>query len=253
MSEDICSVGGCPLRAHARGWCGAHYGRWRRYGDPLAPLVRTSNLGLSCSVEGCGKPRRKREWCGVHYAIWYTTGEVRPVKRSWATERKCIECGSTNVEPGRRRHCSARCAARWYSRNSTKRPPSTRRPSTRPASKPCTFCGSLIDLTVVGKRGHIKRQDTKLCLRCKQDKRKHGMSVVLLAKRDGTSCGICTESVDMALKRPNLMSPSVDHIIPRASGGTNDPNNLQLAHLLCNHIKSDRVDGLSARSGKRAA
>jgi 5-methylcytosine-specific restriction endonuclease McrA len=35
--------------------------------------------------------------------------------------------------------------------------------------------------------------------------------------------------------------PSVDHIIPRALGGTHDPENLQLTHLVCNLIKHDRI------------
>jgi hypothetical protein len=34
MSERICSVDGCPEPARARGWCHAHYERWRRNGTP---------------------------------------------------------------------------------------------------------------------------------------------------------------------------------------------------------------------------
>lgn len=29
-----CLVEGCEKRARSRGWCGAHYERWRRWGDP---------------------------------------------------------------------------------------------------------------------------------------------------------------------------------------------------------------------------
>ncbi|WP_354596069.1 HNH endonuclease signature motif containing protein [Streptomyces sp. JL1001] len=32
---------------------------------------------------------------------------------------------------------------------------------------------------------------------------------------------------------------SVDHVVPRALGGTHEPSNLQLAHLYCNQVKSD--------------
>ena len=31
----ICSVAACNKPATHRGWCGVHYGRWRRHGDPL--------------------------------------------------------------------------------------------------------------------------------------------------------------------------------------------------------------------------
>lgn len=44
----------------------------------------------------------------------------------------------------------------------------------------------------------------------------------------------------MDAHRPDPLCPSVDHIIARANGGTNDPANLQLAHLWCNQVKSDR-------------
>jgi len=32
---NICSVGGCGGPAIKRGWCSAHYQRWRHHGDPL--------------------------------------------------------------------------------------------------------------------------------------------------------------------------------------------------------------------------
>lgn len=31
-----CSIDGCGKPRYVRGWCNAHYLRWRRYGDPLA-------------------------------------------------------------------------------------------------------------------------------------------------------------------------------------------------------------------------
>jgi len=38
--ELYCSVDGCDLDMHARGWCFYHHARWRDYGDPEAPLRR---------------------------------------------------------------------------------------------------------------------------------------------------------------------------------------------------------------------
>jgi hypothetical protein len=35
-----CRIDGCPGTVIARGWCNAHYIRWRRFGDPLFPLRR---------------------------------------------------------------------------------------------------------------------------------------------------------------------------------------------------------------------
>lgn len=36
MSERTCSLPECQRPHSGRGWCAAHYQRWRRYGDPLA-------------------------------------------------------------------------------------------------------------------------------------------------------------------------------------------------------------------------
>lgn len=35
MRRSRCSVEGCGLTAHARGWCSKHYNRWRKHGDAL--------------------------------------------------------------------------------------------------------------------------------------------------------------------------------------------------------------------------
>ncbi len=68
------------------------------------------------------------------------------------------------------------------------------------------------------------------------------MTVAELAERDGTLCTICGDEVDMTLRRKDsVFCASIDHRIPRALGGTDDPENLALAHFWCNAVKSDRV------------
>jgi 5-methylcytosine-specific restriction endonuclease McrA len=53
-------------------------------------------------------------------------------------------------------------------------------------------------------------------------------------------CGICGEWIDLREKHPSKKSMSVDHIVPRAKGGSHSFDNLQAAHLGCNERKSDR-------------
>lgn len=59
-----------------------------------------------------------------------------------------------------------------------------------------------------------------------------------LFRRDGGKCGICGQAFDMLNFNPS--SIEVDHIKPRAAGGTDDLDNLQLAHARCNQRKGAR-------------
>ena len=67
------------------------------------------------------------------------------------------------------------------------------------------------------------------------------MSIERLVERDGAWCSICGEEVDLTLKKPDMFSPSVDHVMPYSLGGSHDPENLALAHLWCNQVKNNRV------------
>lgn len=56
------------------------------------------------------------------------------------------------------------------------------------------------------------------------------------------TCGICGHPVDLSIKAPDPMSPTIDHIIPINKGGhPSDINNLQLTHRHCNRQKSDKL------------
>lgn len=59
--------------------------------------------------------------------------------------------------------------------------------------------------------------------------------------RDGWKCQHCMKNVDKRLKRPNLMSASLDHIVPLSKGGTHIYANVQLAHLACKFSKNVNV------------
>lgn len=112
----------------------------------------------------------------------------------------------------------------------------------RPTATVCAACNAVIDLTARGRRGQLKQTTTKLCRPCRQDRAKYKMSARELALRDGTDCSICGNPVDMTLTRADgLDCPSVDHVLPRSRGGTHAPENLALAHLRCNMLKSDRL------------
>lgn len=40
MTVQVCVIAGCERPAHARGWCGTHYTRWHKFGDPTQVTMR---------------------------------------------------------------------------------------------------------------------------------------------------------------------------------------------------------------------
>lgn len=64
-----------------------------------------------------------------------------------------------------------------------------------------------------------------------------------VAVRDHHCCQLCRRKVDPRLRHPNPMSASLDHIVPLSKRGEHTMVNVQLAHLRCNMLKSDRSVG----------
>lgn len=62
-----------------------------------------------------------------------------------------------------------------------------------------------------------------------------------IAARDGWRCGICLKAIDRERRHPDLLSASLDHIVPLAKGGKHVRANVQIAHLRCNLRKGDRA------------
>lgn len=53
--------------------------------------------------------------------------------------------------------------------------------------------------------------------------------------RDGYTCWVCEKAVDIKLKDGDPFAPTLDHVIARKDGGTDDQSNLKLAHARCNN------------------
>lgn len=70
-----CSVQGCPKSARRRGWCPAHYMRWRKTGDPGPAGDLRRKPKLACDVDTCGRVASTRGWCDPHYRAWLRHGD----------------------------------------------------------------------------------------------------------------------------------------------------------------------------------
>lgn len=55
-----------------------------------------------------------------------------------------------------------------------------------------------------------------------------------VADRDGWRCHICHKAVPDRESKSRSLDPTIDHLIPLAAGGEHVPENVALAHFLCN-------------------
>ena len=68
----LCSIADCPRNAVARGWCGPHYTRWLRHGDPLGGKPKGR---AKCTGPDCDNDSNAKGMCGGHYARFKRHGD----------------------------------------------------------------------------------------------------------------------------------------------------------------------------------
>lgn len=77
MADRTCTIDGCdkPVVIKSRGWCSAHYAKWRKYGDPL--VQRYGLPKQPCTIAGCDRPGTQGGglgWCNTHYRRYQRHG-----------------------------------------------------------------------------------------------------------------------------------------------------------------------------------
>lgn len=112
--------------------------------------------------------------------------------------------------------------------------------------RPCSRCGEVIPLAC--KRGAVH------CVTCqpvalaermaRRDAKRISRNRVWIGRviaRDGWDCHLCSEPVDRRILWPDPRSASADHVVPKSLGGSDDLDNLKLAHLVCNVKRGNRL------------
>lgn len=218
---------------------------------------------ICCSINGCTNKHMARGMCSTHYSAWKRRqpGYVR--KRY---ERKadivCERCGKTkqvNAQTAKaQRYCSLICA-----KNKGKStdlviyvPPVCKQQETTIIKSPkrafksgqCRICSTWYvslnnDATCSTECWEAKR---RLDRRMSKDKRRAVKRAAFVAnvyrrrvfESDGYRCHLCGKLCDKTKTVPHPKAPTVDHVIPLASGGTHEPSNCRTAHFRCNSRKS---------------
>lgn len=94
-----CQESDCTRDQYARGWCGMHYKRWLRTGDPVR-----GTRPRRCAVAACDRDAKSRGWCHAHYQRWRRNGD--PGTEPVGAPRHCRISGCDRT-PYARTLCSA--------------------------------------------------------------------------------------------------------------------------------------------------
>lgn len=256
MGVKTCAVEGCCReltgRGEGYGMCGMHYQRWHRYSGNVnqgRPLGRPL-----CTIEGCDKPNVGRGWCSKHWTRWKRYGDPEARLRGEVRNGRkvCSRCESDRLlvyyspNEGECKFCMADRATAWRQRNPD------RVSRIVPTVKPCDWCMQPFPST--GKQSRYCSQPCRDVARVDDNPRwgrfrRERVAAVTVETftrleifvRDNWTCGICSHPIEAQRRHPDPLSPSIDHIVPIARGGTHERSNVQAAHLVCNLRKGTRL------------
>jgi hypothetical protein len=135
MSKRTCSIEGCDKPTVGRGWCGMHWARWKKHGDPL--VTAYTQPRPPCAVDGCEGLAYGRGWCNKHWLRWRKYGDPLILKGAPPTGLKNEICLVDDcAKPTDARGWCSMHYARWMKHGSVELP-------VRPAriAPPCSIDG----------------------------------------------------------------------------------------------------------------
>lgn len=234
MSDRTCSVPSCERPSVCRGWCHMHYMRWRTTGDP-EKVKRIHRAPRGCTVEGCTYTtvKTRQGMCTMHYKRFRKSGDPTTTRVNRQHDGRC------SVEGCPRPYTAKGYCSMHFQRFNTFGDPGGLEPGWQLGPETCSVPGCDRPHRSRGYcSSHSQTLVRKRRVRAVFDEQVHMTTVI---ERDGWTCGLCGDPVDPAIDWPDSMSASIDHIIPIARGGRHNYENVQLAHLLCNLRKKDRI------------
>lgn len=262
MQDRTCAECGTQFQGRANATlCGAECRKARRYRQTREWTARTDY-----HAKHRAKPEvaaKRREYGRSHDKAYRQTVKVTATctvcGSEWAADRRAKSrpvkyCSRTCASVDRHGGPSTPVPARHPSRSTPvpKTHPSRQRVDQRPRflAGRCAHCGDWFIADRLAFSSHADRACSPRCIkRLSEAKRRaternafvERVDRFEIFERDDWTCMLCGLPIRRGEVAPHPQSPSIDHVVPLARGGTHEPANVQAAHFLCNALKGDRV------------
>ena len=232
-------------------YCGKLFiGHWRGY-NPDGTTKKSTYCSKECQNKANAKPFYTCQYCGKQFqsanshpkkfcSYDCAHGESRERMAKKQAERDailsskvCKFCGKTfTAKYTSEEYCSQDC--RRLSLNKSCRDRYVKKGKTQQNyQKVCQICGA--EYVAHGVNSKYCSDRCRRIFGYNNYKPHKRRDLAALIKRDGLKCKLCNEEIDM--HRLGLFGVSVDHIVPRSKGGTDELPNLRLAHCICNALR----------------
>ena len=229
--ESKCCIDGCDDIVRSNGMCNAHVIRKRR-GIDLTASRSELRRKPRCSFDLCERPKSQDDLCRFHLKR-RSLGIPLDAPAGYRRSRPPKLCSHPGCE--KKRHGLGLCGFH-YSRKIVGRDLDA------PLGNTNKYQNDICVLETCG-LPHA-RKGYGLCKthwNAKTRRRyKNGVHWLPLGERDAWVCHLCNWVVDQSAGTwKNRNGATVDHLIPRSKGGSDEWDNVRLAHYGCNHDRSD--------------
>lgn len=210
--SSTCTIEDCERRVHGRGLCGAHWRRWKVYGDPLGGGPARQAAPKECVVESCDRKPHARGLCSRHWKADKLAKDPEYRERKNAAWREWAADHAEELAESQRRYRAenadqvAERMRRWRAQNAP----------------------WLLAASWTRRRRLYGLPDDVIEM----------VDPNFVFVRDGSMCRLCGDLIDPALRFPDPLAWTVDHVVPvRDPESTHSYANVVLAHFACNRRK----------------